>query len=56
MPTRDRTTLLAAAAVLVVVLPVLNTLPPGSPFRISNFTLNPSASSWPTPSSPSAST
>ena len=40
MPTRDRTTLLAAAAVLVVVLPVLNTLPPGSPFRISNFTLN----------------
>ena len=40
MPTRDRTTLLAAAAVLVVVLPVLNTLPPSSPFRISNFTLN----------------
>jgi urea transport system permease protein len=40
MPTRDRTTLLAAAALLVVVLPVLNTLPPGSPFRISNFTLN----------------
>src|SRR5688572_22565166 len=40
MPTRDRTTLLAAAAVLVVVLPVLNTLPPGSPLRLSDFTLN----------------
>jgi urea transport system permease protein len=40
MPTRERTALLGAAAVLVVVLPVLNALPPGSPFRISNFTLN----------------
>jgi urea transport system permease protein len=40
MPTRERTALLVAAAVLVVVLPVLNTLPVGSPFRISNFTLN----------------
>src|ERR1700675_794828 len=41
MPTRERTTLLGAAAVLVVAaLPALNALPPGSPFRISNFTLN----------------
>src|SRR5688572_12175609 len=29
-----------AGFVLVVVLPLLNMLPPGSPFHVSNFTLN----------------
>ena len=40
MRTRERSALLGAAAVLVVLLPALNALPPGSPFRISDFTLN----------------
>src|SRR5262245_5938393 len=40
MPTRERTALLGAAAVLVVALPALNALPPGSSFRVSDFTLN----------------
>jgi urea transport system permease protein len=40
MPTRERWGLLAAAIVVVVVLPVLNVLPAGSPLRVSDFTLN----------------
>jgi urea transport system permease protein len=40
MRTRERWAFLAAAVLLVVVLPALNTLPQGSPFRVSNFTLN----------------
>src|SRR5574342_307927 len=40
MRTRERWTFLAAALLLVVVLPALNALPQGSPFRVSNFTLN----------------
>jgi urea transport system permease protein len=40
MRTRERWTFLAAAVLLVVVLPVLNALPQDSPFRVSNFTLN----------------
>src|SRR5262247_3163099 len=40
MPTRERVALGAAALVLVVVLPVLNALPQGTPFRLSDFTLN----------------
>ena len=40
MRTRERWPLLAAALLLVVVLPVLNTLPQGSPLRVSDFTLN----------------
>ena len=40
MRTRERWALLATAVLLVVVLPALNTLPQGSPLRISNFTLN----------------
>jgi urea transport system permease protein len=40
MSTRERVGLLAAAAVLVVALPVLNLLPAGSPLRVSDFTLN----------------
>src|SRR5262245_3656207 len=40
MPTRERVALGAAALVLVVVLPVLNALPPESPLRVSDFTLN----------------
>jgi urea transport system permease protein len=40
MRTRERWVLLAAAAALVVVLPALNALPPGSPLRVSDFTLN----------------
>ena len=40
MPTRERWPLLAAGLLLVVVLPVLNTLPQGSPLRVSDFTLN----------------
>ncbi|MBI4594026.1 MAG: urea ABC transporter permease subunit UrtC, partial [Candidatus Rokubacteria bacterium] len=39
MPRREAWTL-AAAAVLVVVLPLANVLPPGSPLHLSNFTLN----------------
>jgi urea transport system permease protein len=40
MRTPERSALLGAAAVLVVLLPALNALPQGSPFRISDFTLN----------------
>jgi urea transport system permease protein len=40
MRTRERWTFLAAAVLLVVVLPALNGLPQSSPFRVSNFTLN----------------
>jgi urea transport system permease protein len=40
MPTRERWALLAGALLLVVVLPALNALPAGSPFRVSDFTLN----------------
>lgn len=40
MRTRERWAFLAAAVLLVVVLPALNALPEGSPFRVSNFTLN----------------
>ena len=40
MRTRERWAFIAAALLLVVVLPALNALPQGSPFRISNFTLN----------------
>jgi urea transport system permease protein len=40
MRTRERWTFLAAAVLLVVVLPALNALPQGSPIRVSNFTLN----------------
>src|SRR5512147_2861913 len=40
MPTRDRALAVAAAAVLVVVLPVLNALPVSSPVRLDDFTLN----------------
>ena len=40
MRTRERWAFLAAAVLLVVVLPALNALPQGSPFRVSNFTLN----------------
>jgi urea transport system permease protein len=40
MPTRERIALGVAALVLVVALPILNTLPPGSPLRVSDFTLN----------------
>ncbi|MET0852987.1 MAG: urea ABC transporter permease subunit UrtC [Candidatus Rokuibacteriota bacterium] len=40
MPTRERWALLAGALLLVVALPALNALPPGSPFRVSDFTLN----------------
>ena len=40
MRTRERWTFLAAAVLLVVVLPALNSLPQGSPIRVSNFTLN----------------
>ena len=40
MPTREGAGLLGAAALVVVVLPVLNALPAGSPFRVSDFTLN----------------
>ena len=37
---RERLLLLGSAILLVVVLPVLNALPPGSPLRVSDFTLN----------------
>jgi urea transport system permease protein len=40
MPTREKHGLVAAALVLVVVLPVLNWLPPTTPVHVSNFTLN----------------
>src|SRR5438067_3670937 len=40
MRTRERWAFLAAAVLLVVVLPALNALPQGSPLRVSNFTLN----------------
>ncbi|HEV2053763.1 MAG TPA: urea ABC transporter permease subunit UrtC [Methylomirabilota bacterium] len=40
MQTRERWAFLAAAVLLVVVLPALNALPQGSPFGVSNFTLN----------------
>ena len=41
MRTPERLGLLApSASSLVVVLPLLNTLPPGSPLHVSNFTLN----------------
>jgi urea transport system permease protein len=40
MRTREAWALSAAAVVLVVVLPLLNVLPPSSPFHVSNFTLN----------------
>ena len=40
MRTRERWAFLAAAVLLVVVLPALNALPEGSPLRVSNFTLN----------------
>src|SRR5262245_40682973 len=38
MPRRDRALLLVAAA--AALLPALNALPPGSPLRVSDFTLN----------------
>jgi urea transport system permease protein len=40
MRTRERWSFLAAAVLLVVVLPALNALPQDAPFRVSNFTLN----------------
>jgi urea transport system permease protein len=40
MPTLERTGLVAAAVIVVVVLPVLNVLPATLPFHVSNFTLN----------------
>ena len=40
MRTRERWAFLAAAVLLVVVLPALNALPQDAPFRVSNFTLN----------------
>lgn len=40
MPTRERWALAVAAAVIVIVLPIANALPPGSPLHVSNFTLN----------------
>ncbi len=40
MRTLDRSGLCAAAVVVVLVLPALNALPPGSPLYLSDFTLN----------------
>ena len=40
MPKREWSALAAIAFVLVVVLPLLNTVPPSSPFHVSNFTVN----------------
>ena len=40
MRTLERRGLLAAAVVVVVVLPALNALPAGSPLRLPDFTLN----------------
>ena len=36
----DRIGLLIGAIVLVVLMPLGNLLPPGSPLHVSNFTLN----------------
>jgi len=40
MPKREAVALGIVAIVVAVVLPLCNMLPPGSPFSISNFTLN----------------
>jgi urea transport system permease protein len=40
MPKREWLAVLAAVIALAVVLPACNTLPPGSPLYVSNFTLN----------------
>jgi urea transport system permease protein len=40
MRKRETAALLAVAVVLVIVLPLLNTLPPSSHLHVSNFTLN----------------
>jgi urea transport system permease protein len=40
MPRREAWALLAAAGVLVVLLPLANALPPSSPLHVSNFLLN----------------
>ena len=40
MPKREVVALGLAAIVVAIVLPLCNMLPPGSPFAISNFTLN----------------
>src|SRR5262245_51692679 len=40
MPKREITALAVAGFVLAVALPVCNMLPAGSPFAVSNFTLN----------------
>src|SRR4029450_5499276 len=40
MRTRERWVLLAAAAVVVFVLPALNALPKGSPLHVRDFTLH----------------
>ena len=40
MRMRERTLLIGAAFTLVVLLPLLNALPQGSPLRVSDFTLN----------------
>jgi len=40
MRSPERWGLLGGALLLVVVLPVLNALPPGAPLRVSDFTLN----------------
>ena len=40
MRKRETAALLAVAVLLVVVLPVLNVLPPSSPLHVSDFTLN----------------
>ena len=40
MRTRERWLYLSAALLVVVALPVLNTLPKGSPLHVSDFTLN----------------
>jgi len=56
MRSLERWGLVAGAIALVVVLPVLNALPPGSPLRVSDFTLNSSQVPGLTRSSRSAST
>ena len=40
MRTRENLALATVAVVIVAVLPMLNLLPPGSTFQVSNFTLN----------------
>ena len=40
MRKRESIALAVVAITLVAVLPALNTLPPSSPFHVSNFTLN----------------